>query len=363
LTSPCTTFVNTLITALRSSHLTTARPAASGAHVTIDPAPFLSTIITTTGALVAIIGGLLVARFISLDSDQRASRKVLKGARDRLELARRRAQAAWGGILRWDAGSFFGTPDVVEAVLDKGVASPSELMRMASWEHEPGELAPFVTELAEEANRAREAITPRIGSDDMFWSDFRRRCHDLPEIRWPSVWEHVYASIAKERAAKEAAADEARRRAAPPRSAMERQLDDMNDALTRSRQDQALMMRVSVPPPPTDYAAIAARRSDDLRANHVRAQQQVEDLEAELRRLEQEHAEIVRPDARLWWGVGILIVFTALGVVLPLWVMAAGPHDLAPVRWWVFYPFIGSLALLIGYIVLYLIQLTRNRRD
>jgi hypothetical protein len=37
------------------------------------------------------------------------------------------------------------------------------------------ELAPFVAEVAEEARRAREAITPRIRSDDMFWSDFRRR--------------------------------------------------------------------------------------------------------------------------------------------------------------------------------------------
>ena len=330
--------------------------------MTIDPAPFLSTIITTSAALVAIIGGLLVARFISLDSDQRASRTILKGARERLELARRRAQAAWGGILRWDAGSFFRTPGVVEAVLDKGVASPDELMRMASWEHEPDELAPFATEVAEEAGRAREAITPRI-RDDVFWSDFRRRCHDLPEIRWPSVWEHVYDGIAKERATAEAAAEEARRRAASAKSAMERQLDDMNDALIRGRQHQALMARVLVPPPPTDYAAIAARRSDDLLANHARAQQQVEDLEAELRRLEQEHTEIVRPDARLWWGVGILIVFTALGVVLPLWVMAADPHDLAPVRWWVFYPFIGSLALLIGYIVVYLVQLTRKKPD
>ena len=110
LTSPCTTFVNAIIAAFRSSHLATAHSAASGAHVTIDPAPFLSTIITTSAALVAIIGGLLVARFISLDSDQRASRTILAGARERLELARRRAQSAWGGILRWDAGGFFRTP-------------------------------------------------------------------------------------------------------------------------------------------------------------------------------------------------------------------------------------------------------------
>jgi hypothetical protein len=94
----------------------------------------------------------------------------------------------------------------------------------------------------------------------------------------------------------------------------------------------------------------------------TRAQQQAEDLEAKLRRLEQEHAEIVRPDVRLWWGIGILIVFTILGVVLPLGVMTAGPHDLAQVGW-VFYPFIISLLALIGYIVVYLVQLTRSRSD
>ena len=78
-------------------------------------------------------------------------------------------------------------------------------MRIASWTHEPNELAPFAVEVAEEVGRARETITPRIRGDDVFWSDFRRRCTDLPEIRWPRVWEHVYDSIAKERAAAEKA--------------------------------------------------------------------------------------------------------------------------------------------------------------
>jgi len=331
--------------------------------VTIDPAPFLSTIITASAALVAIIGGLLVARFISLDSDQRASRKILTGARERLELARHRVQATWGGILRWDADGFFNTPEVVEAVLDKGVVSPTELMWIASWPYEPDELAPFVTEVAGEAGRAREAITPRIRSDDVFWSDFRRRCRNLPEIRWPGVWEHVYDGIARERAAAEEAAAEARRRAAPPKSPIERQLDLINEWPERERQERALLAGMAVREPQTDHGVIAARRADDLRANHARAQQQVEDLEAELRRLEQEHAEIVRPDGRLWWGIAILIVFMVLGVVIPLLVMATGPRDLAPVRW-VFYPFIGSLALLIAYIVVYLVQLTRaDRRE
>ena len=246
--------------------------------------------------------------------------------------------------------------------MDRGTVSAAELMRIVGWRHEPDELAPFATEVTEEADRAREAITPRIRSDDVFWSDFRRRCTDLPEIRWPRVWAHVYDGIARERDAAEKAAADARRRAAPPKSPMERELEILNDWPRREQQQRALMTKLAVIEPPADYVAIAARRSDDLLANHERAQQQVVDLEAELRRLEQEHADIVQPDARLWFGVGILIVFTILGVVVPLGVMATGPRNLSPVRW-VLYLFIGSLALLIGYIVVYLVQLTRNKQD
>ena len=92
------------------------------------------------------------------------------------------------------------------------------------------------------------------------------------------------------------------------------------------------------------------------------SKQQVEDYESERSRLQLEHAEVIRPDARLWWGIGILITFTILGVALPLGVMVTGPRDLAQVRW-VLYPFITSLVGLLGYIVLYLIQLTRTKAD
>lgn len=160
---------------------------------------------------------------------------------------------------------------------------------------------------------------------------------------------------------KAAAEEEARRRAAPPKAPFERELDQLNAMAGAQRRN--VSMAAALAPPRTDYGVIAARRSDGLRADHARAEQQVEDLEAELLRLEQEHAEIVRPDTRLWWGVIILIVFTVAGVVVPLWFMAAGPGDLTSVRWWVLYPFLLSLAALIGYIVLYLVQLTRSKPD
>jgi hypothetical protein len=345
----------------RSFHHATARPSASGAHLTIDPTPFLSTIAAVSAALVAIIGGLLIAKFVSLDADQRASRKILAGARDRLDLARQRAQTAWRAILRWDAEGFFANPEIIEAIVDRGIVSSAELVRMANWSHDAAELTLFITEVTEEAALAREAIRSRLGRGDAFWSDFRRRNLDLPQIRWPSVWEHAFDLVARERAAAEAVAAKARARAESSKSAIERSLDLMNDTLAFGRQP-ALTATFSPPRPQTDYGAIAARRADELRANHARAQQQVEDLEAELDRLEQEHAEIVRPDGRLWAAAVIVVILTVLGVVIPLAVMATGPRDLAQVRW-VLYPFLASLALLIAYIVWYLAKLTEGKQD
>ena len=316
--------------------------------MTTDPTPFLSTIVVTSAALVAIIGGLLVARFVSLDSDQRASRKVLGDAADRLAVARDRARTARQNVLRWEAYDFFESEAVVEAVVDEGVTSAAELMRIANWPHEAAELAPFAAEVADEAKRAREALAGRVSDSDGFWGEFRRAHPDLPDDRWPQVWEHVFDGITNELA--EAARRQMALAPSSPRSF--------------ASLPASLMQLPLIPPlaPTTDYSATEARRYDELVASHVRARQQVEDYEAELGRLRLDHAEIIRPDVRLWWGVGILIVFTALGVALPLWVMSQGPHDLAPVRW-VFYPFALSLAALIVYIVVYLIQLTRNKPD
>jgi hypothetical protein len=263
LASPCTMYPNTLVTTFRASHLANAAAIASGAHVTIDPTPFLSAIVTVSVALVAIVGGLLIARFVSLDSDQRTSRTILTGARERLRLAQGREQEAWRAILRWDAGSFFARPQVIEAVVDQGVRSSAELMRMADWSHDPDELTPFVAEVAEEVGRARDAISARMRSGDVFWGDFRRRT-GLSEVPWPWVWAHVFDDVARERDAKEKEEVEARRRAAPPKSAMERAMDEMSEAASNIQRQRDLMTRLAVPLPQTDSAATAARRSDEL---------------------------------------------------------------------------------------------------
>jgi hypothetical protein len=349
LVAPCTTFVKTLITAPGNRQLAgAAHPKTYGVHVTIDPAPFLSTLITASAALVAIIGGLLVARFVSLDTDQRTIRKVLADAAERLAVARSRAESAWQDVLWWEADKFFDSEAALKTVIDDGVTSADELVRIVNWRHEVADLAPFAAEVADEAKRAREALDGRVSDPYVRWIQFRDAHPDLPEIHWPQAWEHVYDGITNELIE----AEKARLKAAPH---LPRPTSGFASGMFDSIASIAAV-------PPSDFRATAARRYDELLASHARATQRVEDYEAELGRLQLEQAEIVRPDARLWWGIGILVIFAILGVALPLWVMAEGPHDLVRVRW-VFYPFAGSLAALIIYIVIYLVQLTRSKRD
>ena len=58
--------------------------------------------------------------------------------------------------------------------------------------------------------------------------------------------------------------------------------------------------------------------------------------------------------------MGILVAFAIVGVAMPTWIMGQGPKDLATVRWLV-YPFGGALAILLTYIVVYLVQLSRRK--
>ena len=151
--------------------------------------------------------------------------------------------------------------------------------------------------------------------------------------------------------------EDAARKAAPTPGI----LGSLTDAIAAAQSPRRLAAIQALPgTSASDYRATAARRRDDLVSAHQRALQQAEDYEGELRRLRQAHADIVRPDGRLWWGVGILIAFAVVGVAVPLWVMGEGPKNLASVRW-LFWLFAAALGALLGYIVVYLFQLTRAR--
>jgi hypothetical protein len=314
--------------------------------VSADPGLFLSTVILASAGLVAIIGGLLVARFVGLDSDERSNRKVLTEAAGRLASARRRAADARYNLHRWEARDFLTDSGVLSAI-SAGDTQLDRLRQLADCSLSDQEITPFVAEVTAEfatARRVLDGCVPEPGDD---WEGFRRTIPDMPVIRWPSVWRRVFAEICDEHAeeiARKGKALEAAWRAHSPLGLV---LPDYSSLVTKSIVT-------------TDYRAINARRHDELIVADERAQQRVEDLGEEVRRLEDAHGEIIRPDARLWRGAGILVVFAAVGVGLPLWYMSRGVSQLAKVQWLV-YPFGGALVTLLAYIVVYLAQLGSRR--
>lgn len=178
-----------------------------GVGVVTDPAPFLSTIIVTSAGLVAIIGGLLVARFVSLDSDQKGTRKVLDEAADRLAAAHRRAAQARSNLNAWDADGFL-RGNVLDAI-GEGITDLNLLRRLDDCQLTDDELSPFVADVAEEFARARAELAARPINDFLDvsgWDRFRQATHGLLEIRWPRVWRTVFEEMRGDRAEELAAA-------------------------------------------------------------------------------------------------------------------------------------------------------------
>jgi hypothetical protein len=316
--------------------------------VTTDPAPFLSTVVAASATLAAIIGGLLVARFVSLDSDQRGSRKVLADARGRLDAATERAKAAARDVVRFDAVALFGAGDVL-AMIERGITTADALMRGRGWEHDEADLESYASEVTEEFSRARTELAARVTRPDSDWWTFKRVTPGLPEIRWPQVWKRVHDQVAM-KVAEEA---DAQQRAAPTSLGLSSML--AGSAVARRRSNEMIGNLALAP----GRGPIDMQRRDSLLARRERAAQQAEDCEGELRRLQQDHLEIARPDSRLWWGIAIVVAFLITGVALPLWAMSQGVKHLSSVQW-MFWPFTAALAVLVLYIVVYLAQLTRR---
>lgn len=328
-----------------------------------DPTGFLSTIVATTAALVAIIGGLLVARFVGLDSDQAGAAKVLHEGEERLAAARARAMSARRVVLEWDAEDFFGDPKVVNAIVKVGERNFTKLRALADCKLTDDDARTFFEAVLSDLERARTVLTRDIvpvleNPIDAFlsaWDTFRRTLpSEIAPPQWPDIWREVFQEVTLERWTKAETEQKERERAQPQRDSMA--------ALTRGPSLASMRslatLGAAASTARTDYTATNARRRDDLVSERERALQRVDDLEAEVLRLRQDRGRIVRPDKRLWWGIGVLVYFTIVGIALPTWVMSRGPRDLTPHIRLLFWAFASGLAALVAYVVLYLFSLT-----
>jgi hypothetical protein len=341
-----------------------------------DPTPFLSTIAGSSSGLVAIVGGLLVARFVSLDSEQEGAQRVLDDAEARLATARQRAQEAADRLYRRDARDLLYDRNVMQAILE-GVTDLAELRRRGEDTRLTDEqLAPFVEEIRGELARAQQvledAIPDSVEVETDGWDAFRRDTPTLPQSDWEFAWEIAFDWICERRAAERA---EAAARKAAEREATAPALADrypgFAGALSMAGRFSALAdYRLPTLPRSvvggglnTDWQSIRARRRDELAASLERAEQHVEDVEGEVRRFRQARDAIIRPQG-LGLGLVILGYFAVVGIVVPTFLMSLGPADLTPrLGALVFAGFLSGLLALLGYMAYLALRLSRRAAD
>lgn len=312
-----------------------------------DPTPFLSTIAATSATMVAIVGGLLVARYVAIASEQEGTDRLLSDVRMRLARAVIQARGARDLLRDWSVTEFFEAK-VIHAI-GEGEQDIHALRRIG----DPtlltdDELTKVVQEVTAAFAEARSTL-PRLLADStgdgyVEWEHFKHAHRSvLPEIQPDRTWQNLVWQDAYETSLLGTEPAEPQ----PPRP-------DWSASLVRP-----FLRALPVEPA---YVIRGLERRDSLQSNLARADQQVEDIKYELVRLTQERKRIVRPQG-LGWGLAVLGYFTLVGVISPLWLMSRGPDRLtAHLGESVFWTFASGLALLLVYMAALALRLARGRR-
>lgn len=317
---------------------TALAPASTGP----DPTAFLAAVASVSAAMVAITGGLLVAKFVTISSEQEGAERLVRSARARLDRAKVQAALARNAAHLWKVFNFFEAK-VIHAVgegeQDVGVLRQLGEPTLLTDE----EISSAVETLDKEFAKARAALEPLLAdrSDDdfVYWGDFQRIHRDrLPHTSWSEVWQDAYEGLLLEAEPAEPEPDES----------------------DWPHLTSPLVLRPLLAP---EYDVRRLNKRDELLADEARTKQQIEDLNDELERLVQEREAIVRPKG-LGSGLAVLGFFTVVGVVVPLWVMSKAPDrltaHLGDIVFWLF--FVGLVALLghMGWLGLRLAGWRRN---
>jgi hypothetical protein len=297
--------------------------------------------------MIAITGGLLVARFVTIASEQDGADKLVKNARERLKTARVRRHLAREALRLWNVKDFFDAK-VIHAI-GRGEQNLAALRQVGDpTPLTDEELARATQTIIGEFEQARSTLQALRADreDDEFveWEDFQRTHYDdLPETSWGDVWQDAYEA---------AVLDES----------PEPEQSRSGWGGSYGFSFPSLAVRSVIPPVP-EYVVRNMNKRDALRQDVVRMEQQFDDMEAELDRLARERDKIVRPKG-LGSGLTVLGSFTIVGIIVPLWIMSRGPARLtAHLGEVVLSLFLAGLLSLLGHMSWLALRLTRRRHD
>jgi len=310
-----------------------------------DPAAFLTTIAGTAAGFVAIVGGLLVARFVTLDSEQLGAQRLLDNGVERLATARRRVEDLELQLQQADVREAIDA-DVIDQIIEDLSHDRTELdvealrrVGRAPARLSSEVLRPHLVEVQVEARRAMEVLGAQyrqvIEYDD--WESFRQD-NNMPESSWEDVWEAVFDKL------------------------QEGHLEEQRERRRREHPLRIDFPSMVMPPivRPAALVALDAQRQDQLLADLDHARRTVEDLAADVERLTEARDAIVRPRG-LMRGLLIVAYMAAASVVWPIGLLSTSPTVLADrERWALFGAFCLGLFMLLVYLAGWSWRLSRG---
>jgi len=292
--------------------------------VVSDSAALLSTCAGAGATLVAIVGGLLVSRYLTLESQALGSKKLVHLLTEKLEDARERAKDSQRDHDRFLLHEILTDDDFLNDFL---ATVSSDGLSAAVVTKKVGD-TDIATEVITEATGAFNSEAQRVlefdwdvvphSNDHAYWYEFARE-HDIhPEIE--EMWEYFYIELCKER-------------------------QSTRGYFNGPVLDPATMGIVSLP------------EQNQLRDTHNRLIEARDADQAEIRRLESELSSAVRErdsmeqPPGLVAGLAVLALLTVTTVIIPVLLLAPTPATLTyPESVAVVGIFIGGIVVLFLYL-------------
>lgn len=278
----------------------------------------LSAIAQASAALVAIVAGLLVSRYVSLHAEQQAaSRRVLDLTR-RLTLARSARDSAQQSLDQFDVDEALADDDVYIAIAKSHYSSSVmdilKVIGRSVEEFAQPTLKDSIERLTQEVQTALDTLKPMVpvNQEHPRWDGFRRT-HTLP-IENRQVWEWAYEIICEIRTR------EARQQA-------RREAGKFGSLLGVSTVQRMPVLGGAIPSRLFTGSGGERRRLLDARDS---TSARVHELENELI-LAQENYDATRHPEGFGLALQTLSVLAVLGIAFPVTLLALVTYELHPI--------------------------------
>jgi hypothetical protein len=310
----------------------------------------LSALAQSSAALVAIVGGLLVSRYVALHAEQQAARRRVDDLRRTLEIAVESLRQARRDLDIYDVDFYLEDRNVYEEVLKLDFTPDIEALRRAvdGGDHLVDEvLRERLEHLASDMRTASEllqALVPHT-EEQQEWEEFR---HERQlKLDWSDAWQFLYERISHGRRV---------RAGWFPSSGKERErVRDHGLGLP----DFPIVSAVPFPGilrvRDRSEENRLVRLRDDAAARHAALLAEIE--------LAERHLQDSRQPQGFRLALWVLAYLAVVGIGLPVVVMANGPTEL-PVwgRTAIVAAFFSGLLLLLRFLFVYAAYLDESRR-